>query len=768
MPQRELYEQYPLEILSRAKTVEKRCASLLNNEFISDTPRIFARTIENMCGYLAKAVPVIYGQIEWNVPETEIEQSLKQLRNTDRILQHLALQLRFVEGALTQRLPWSIVPSFELLVGRFLPDVHIMLRAMWRYNYSFLLADQRSKYLDLLSEYPDYLPDVDLESNVLGEMKVPFHIVSFPSLERKHILLHSLLGHEIGHLLIDEYVATRADGFAIMARAALEQRSSGRQDSDAITRDLLKASEYWRRALEEILADLAGTMLFGPAALFATLEMALQGGFDVTPTERNEYYPPWRRRLREVWSLLETTGGWFPLPETLFDEPSRVKLVNDRVREIADLVGVERDLEFLKHEPLAKLAYDSVRDEIPLGIEYLLNERRLAAQQPKPSQLFKLIPRLVERLDCLLPPNAYEKSANEVEPVDFVDIINAAWIHRVTLSTVKESVASGRGREMEIDKRSGIGSPQPVDEKEPASNTEVVGEQEAIKKRDTANNLTLKAIEYSELAREYREWPGSKSSEIDLEKTVERAGVLTRDEIAEWMKHPLRDRLVITPLLNPKESIGPSSVDVRLGSEFLVFKREAFRLLDVGQQEWSEFARDLASQLATVIVPKASEEDRRVAEDAVRAHLAHRFPIGFNDGAETARYQERVVKPYGRPFVLHPRQLVIGSTLEYVQLPRGLMCYVIGKSGWGRMGLVIATATKVDPGYQGCIALEIINEGEVPVVLYPGLPIAQLVLHQTSGNAVYNGSYHCPIGPQFPKLTPPDRRWRFWLQGPRR
>lgn len=198
-----------------------------------------------------------------------------------------------------------------------------------------------------------------------------------------------------------------------------------------------------------------------------------------------------------------------------------------------------------------------------------------------------------------------------------------------------------------------------------------------------------------------------------------RSGALTRGDIRDWMQKPvLADRLVITPLLSPAESFGPANLDVRLGNQFLVFKQESFALLDVGA----------------------------------------------TDRPDMTRHQHRIVKPLGRQFVLHPRQLVIGSTLEYVQIPPGLMCYVIGKSGWGRMGLVIATATKVDPGFRGCITLEIINEGEVPLILYPGLPIAQLVFHTTSSPSAYTGSYHCPIGPQFPKLTPADPLWAFWTR----
>jgi dCTP deaminase len=204
----------------------------------------------------------------------------------------------------------------------------------------------------------------------------------------------------------------------------------------------------------------------------------------------------------------------------------------------------------------------------------------------------------------------------------------------------------------------------------------------------------------------------------DLAAKSPTGAALTRDEVRRWMEVPsLGSRLVITPLLNADESFGPSSVDVRLGNQFLVFKREAFERLDVGDP---------------------------------------------SESGDMGRFQHRLVRPLRKPFVLHPRQLVIGSTLEYVQIPPGLMCYVVGKSSWGRMGLIIATATKVDPGFRGCITLEIINEGEVPLILYPGLPIAQLVFHQTAGTSTYDGSYRCPIGPQFPKLSPAHPRWRFW------
>ena len=45
----------------------------------------------------------------------------------------------------------------------------------------------------------------------------------------------------------------------------------------------------------------------------------------------------------------------------------------------------------------------------------------------------------------------------------------------------------------------------------------------------------------------------------------------------------------------------------------------------------------------------------------------------------------------------------------------------------GRLGLIVhATAGFVDPGFSGTLTLEITNLTRVPIVLWPGKPIAQL------------------------------------------
>ena len=64
------------------------------------------------------------------------------------------------------------------------------------------------------------------------------------------------------------------------------------------------------------------------------------------------------------------------------------------------------------------------------------------------------------------------------------------------------------------------------------------------------------------------------------------------------------------------------------------------------------------------------------------------------------------------------------------------MAYVIGRSTLGRIGLVVATAIGIHPGFQGCLTLELANIGEVPIKMRPGMRIAQLFLHAADGSKV--------------------------------
>ena len=80
-----------------------------------------------------------------------------------------------------------------------------------------------------------------------------------------------------------------------------------------------------------------------------------------------------------------------------------------------------------------------------------------------------------------------------------------------------------------------------------------------------------------------------------------------------------------------------------------------------------------------------------------------------------------------RPFMLHPGEFVLASTLEHIELPEDLVARLEGKSSLGRIGLLIhSTAGYVDPGWKGHLTLELSNVANLPVTLYLGMKIGQL------------------------------------------
>jgi len=106
----------------------------------------------------------------------------------------------------------------------------------------------------------------------------------------------------------------------------------------------------------------------------------------------------------------------------------------------------------------------------------------------------------------------------------------------------------------------------------------------------------------------------------------------------------------------------------------------------------------------------------------------HNHRIGAIDLADIPEnLTERVAVPEGESFVIHPGEFVLGATEEHVTLPDDIVARIEGKSSLGRLGLIVhATAGFVDPGFTGTLTLEITNLTRVPIVLWPGKPIAQL------------------------------------------
>jgi dCTP deaminase len=176
-----------------------------------------------------------------------------------------------------------------------------------------------------------------------------------------------------------------------------------------------------------------------------------------------------------------------------------------------------------------------------------------------------------------------------------------------------------------------------------------------------------------------------------------------------------RSRLRLDPW--EPDLLQPSSIDVRLDRYFRVFNNSQYTHIDPAQQQ---------DELTTLVEPK--DED---------------------------------------PFVLHPGEFVLGSTLEVVTLPDDLAGRLEGKSSLGRLGLLThSTAGFIDPGFTGHITLELSNVANLPITLWPGMKIGQLCLFRLSspaehpyGSARYGSRYQGQRGPTPSRSHVNFRRW---------
>jgi dCTP deaminase len=127
-------------------------------------------------------------------------------------------------------------------------------------------------------------------------------------------------------------------------------------------------------------------------------------------------------------------------------------------------------------------------------------------------------------------------------------------------------------------------------------------------------------------------------------------------------------------------------------------------------------------------------EPRLVQPASVDLRLGDSFRVFHNHRASAIDLRrppdnltDEVIVPEGETFVIHPGEFCLGRTLEWVELPDDVVARIEGKSSLGRLGLIVhATAGFCDPGWKGTLTLELNNLTRVPIILHPGLEIAQL------------------------------------------
>jgi dCTP deaminase len=156
----------------------------------------------------------------------------------------------------------------------------------------------------------------------------------------------------------------------------------------------------------------------------------------------------------------------------------------------------------------------------------------------------------------------------------------------------------------------------------------------------------------------------------------------TKAKIIERLNTGNENQIFIDPILDETQ-VGAIAIDLRLGCDFLV-----------------------------------SVQTRKPSISLIKTD-------SFRDPAMFLQESRRDV---GETFLLYPSQSVLATTLEYIGLPSDLYAKLLSRSSYNRLGL--SMHTMFQPGFRGCISMELFNHSNNPIELIVGSRIVQAIFYR--------------------------------------
>jgi dCTP deaminase len=598
---------------------------------------------------------------------------------------------------------------------RFFKSIHEEFRRLpspevERETYLFLAnADPRflefksTVVLDHLYSVYLYTSDKMTAANELPFLKrVP--VFTLPKVERDNPLFWPLVMHELGHER-----AERDSSFAPMLREEFDAKVSEPRARELVT--------PWAK---EFYADVVAALILGPAYLCSFGNIAMPFSLRAL-RDPDDGHPSPAIRMEMLIETLQQVGYnerfWQSTPFGGFLELFDMQGNLDRHLHEADVDEYAMEDDWMSS--------DLARDLGRLVRKHVIARFSVADSAYLPEDCRRAL-QMTHQLESGMPVSAYRPIAlqeafpnggfEDVDagiylgqlkelPCKAGDIVTAGWAHRI--KTFEKQLFSALDS---IDEKSCF-----------SAYGEYVFRLDALleKSLETANVHEFYLEPLDEL-QSHQEHPEAlllsrAGTEMEPDSLALPSGMLGRTEIMHRLSTEYDgQRIVVTPLIDPQHQIGACTIDLRLGTEFII-----------------------------------KEPVDQVLVDPVAS-------LRFAEEKQTERVdKDRILKrvdPATDTFILHPGDFVLASTLEYVKLPADLLGMLEGRSTWARQGLgVHSTASFIQPGSEGVITFELKNTGSIPIVLYVGMRVAQLAFFQLprsemsyaqSAMAKYNRHYH--------------------------
>jgi len=80
--------------------------------------------------------------------------------------------------------------------------------------------------------------------------------------------------------------------------------------------------------------------------------------------------------------------------------------------------------------------------------------------------------------------------------------------------------------------------------------------------------------------------------------------------------------------------------------------------------------------------------------------------------------------------IIPPNSFALAETVEYLEIPRDILCVCLGKSTYARCGIIV-NVTPFEPEWEGFVTLEISNTTPLPAKIYANEGLCQVLFFES-------------------------------------
>lgn len=139
------------------------------------------------------------------------------------------------------------------------------------------------------------------------------------------------------------------------------------------------------------------------------------------------------------------------------------------------------------------------------------------------------------------------------------------------------------------------------------------------------------------------------------------------------------------------------------------------------------------------IIIKPTPTSEQIQPSSIDLRLGNEYlsPIHSQETIDIKNNEPKYQQMKGDAIILPANEFILATTKEYVEIPTNLIARVEGRSSVGRLGIAIhITAGFIDAGFKGQITLEIKNLSHNNIILYEDMRICQLVFEELNEPAM--------------------------------